>query len=930
MLLTGACSASLHATVIYVDSAHVSGTKTGTSWATAFSDVQTAIDSARVKDTIWVAKGTYQHYYSASAFAMKDSVKMFGGFLNTHTSFQSRNWTANPTVLKGNGYMVILNSFTNTVGPEAWLDGFTVTGGTRGGMENSFSSPTINNCTFINNTNTSTSSGAGMQNSFCSSVITNCRFINNTGAVGVGNGGFGAFPPQNAAGPTFVNCVFSGNSGVNAGGVTNAGCIVNYTNCDFTGNKCTINGGAMANNQAVINITNCRFTNNQTTEKGGGIYQDKCISTITGCSFVGNSSESGGGIANESDTAIRYMVLSHTRFEGNKATNPKGTGTLYSTDRFGGGVYNRGKATISYCSFLNNTAGYLNYSNAGGGLFSTVVSTNATSPNTISTISNCRFINNKALLVGGLTWYGANAMGGGALVYHGNVTDCIFEGNEATVRGGGLAIGSTSTTSADAIADRCQFVANSSSRGGGVFANTGAIISNSLIAKNTSDSTGGGVEVDIYQGYKAALTNNTIACNYARKLGGAIYFYAYTAITNPYKISNNIIWGNNSGIDKLTAIPAPAITYSLVQGVSANTANHVLNGSTNPLFVDTAAGIFQLLPASPCIDTGRNDSLAAAYNMDLLNHARINHATIDLGAYEYGIYPPVAVLGNDTTVCSNIKLKLKLLYQSGTSYSWSTGDTTWSTVVTTPGKYYVTVTNALGTASDTIVVKHNAAPVVNLGVDTSVCGKIFLDAKNPGATYLWSTGATTQNIRVNAGTYSAVVTDTNSCRSVDTIKVLQLPVPIVTLGADIFATEGQDIILDAGIPGDTYLWNTGDTTQTIKVTATGKYSVTVTNRYGCSGSDEIEVSIASTGINETAAANSMLSIHPNPARDLVNIRVNDPKLLRAKLTLYDAFGRAVRTVPLEKSEQQLSLDGLASGIYLLKAESGRAWKLVKQ
>ncbi|MFZ1634003.1 MAG: GEVED domain-containing protein [Chitinophagales bacterium] len=50
--------------------------------------------------------------------------------------------------------------------------------------------------------------------------------------------------------------------------------------------------------------------------------------------------------------------------------------------------------------------------------------------------------------------------------------------------------------------------------------------------------------------------------------------------------------------------------------------------------------------------------------------------------------------------------------------------------------------------------------------------------------------------------------------------------------------------LDAGNIGSTYLWNTGATTQTINVTETGEYTVTVTNpTTGCSVTDAVTVTV---------------------------------------------------------------------------------------
>ena len=66
--------------------------------------------------------------------------------------------------------------------------------------------------------------------------------------------------------------------------------------------------------------------------------------------------------------------------------------------------------------------------------------------------------------------------------------------------------------------------------------------------------------------------------------------------------------------------------------------------------------------------------------------------------------------------------------------------------------------------------------------------------------------------------------------------------PVVALGADIVLCSGTTV-LNAGNMGSTYLWNNASTTQTITVTASGSYSVVVTNVNGCSGSDVIQVSI---------------------------------------------------------------------------------------
>jgi predicted outer membrane repeat protein len=94
---------------IYVDSSNTSGSQTGASWATAFSDLQNAIDLALPGDTILMAAGTYfpseyprncvgcinDRYFT---FHFKDSTVIIGGYPN---GGGQRNILLNETILDG-------------------------------------------------------------------------------------------------------------------------------------------------------------------------------------------------------------------------------------------------------------------------------------------------------------------------------------------------------------------------------------------------------------------------------------------------------------------------------------------------------------------------------------------------------------------------------------------------------------------------------------------------------------------------------------------------------------------------------------------------------------------------------------------------------------------------------------------------------------
>jgi hypothetical protein len=63
-----------------------------------------------------------------------------------------------------------------------------------------------------------------------------------------------------------------------------------------------------------------------------------------------------------------------------------------------------------------------------------------------------------------------------------------------------------------------------------------------------------------------------------------------------------------------------------------------------------------------------------------------------------------------------------------------------------------------------------------------------------------------------------------------------------------------------------------------------------------------------------------LSIYPNPAKEILNIRSKRPFSKATTLELFDPFGRPVRKMDIPSGESigSLSLVGLASGTYALR------------
>jgi gliding motility-associated-like protein len=208
--------------------------------------------------------------------------------------------------------------------------------------------------------------------------------------------------------------------------------------------------------------------------------------------------------------------------------------------------------------------------------------------------------------------------------------------------------------------------------------------------------------------------------------------------------------------------------------------------------------------------------------------------------FSAGCGPPV-LLGADTTVCQGQNLILNSGIM-GQQYLWSTGDTTASINVNTSGIYSVQVTNGACQSSDSIQVNMLPILLINLGNDTIICpsSQLFLDADNPGATYLWSTGSNQQTISVTAsGSYSVEVSSNGNCPVKDSILVMMSAEPDLG-GVLSLCGNLSGILLNAGNQGATYQWSTGETSQTILVEEAGLYNLTI-NTGACILTDTVEV-----------------------------------------------------------------------------------------
>ena len=313
----------------YVD-ASASPRGDGLSWATAFDDLQDALDLACFcadSDSIpeiHVMEGTYYPSREFDAdgsggsdpreatFYINKNIQLYGGYYPSSNQVL-RNWKTHPTILSGdigitddasdNSYQLMqIDGATSDgiIDHNCIIDGLYIQDGRADG---SFPHTFAGGLRII----------VEESSQQASPIIRNCNFNHNhasfSGGAIHGNGFFGTIAP------IIENCVFEYNSASNFGGA-----IYNVAQnkgesspliigCTFTNNTAGLEGGAIYNGVGVATCSPIIYNNlfeNNTANKGGAIFNSGAFNStffgilspkITNCTFANNTTTSASSAA---------------------------------------------------------------------------------------------------------------------------------------------------------------------------------------------------------------------------------------------------------------------------------------------------------------------------------------------------------------------------------------------------------------------------------------------------------------------------------------------------------------------------------------------------------------------------------------------------------------------------------------------------------
>jgi gliding motility-associated-like protein len=218
---------------------------------------------------------------------------------------------------------------------------------------------------------------------------------------------------------------------------------------------------------------------------------------------------------------------------------------------------------------------------------------------------------------------------------------------------------------------------------------------------------------------------------------------------------------------------------------------------------------------------------------------------------EFTLNPIVVQPSGDTAVC--IGDTITLVADPGyVSYQWSNGSTTPQVTVSQTGYYSYFAIDQNGCklfSQDTahvIPVQHPAADIIVS--DDNICAgqtvAVLYVTPVVGIVYTWNPGAVVSDsiVVTTAGQYTLIASD-NGCKSYDTVQINSTNPPTLDLGPDKSICSCDTIVTLTSTVQGSYIWSTGDTTQSIGVNGSGIYSVTSTDNNSCTVSDAISIDI---------------------------------------------------------------------------------------
>ncbi len=426
----------------------------------------------------------------------------------------------------------------------------------------------------------------------------------------------------------------------------------------------------------------------------------------------------------------------------------------------------------------------------------------------------------------------------------------------------------------------------------------------------------------------------TAATNYvigmAQMTGAAAYYPAGTQATN--YLPQNMYLTAAIGGGVLTPLPTN-FGYFGIEAIYQHTANVSISASPTVLCIGSTSTL-QALGAVNAYTWSSGSNASSITVSPNVNTSYSVVSTNSIGckskanfALSVSPLPNVNVSSSSASVC--VGSSVGLTASGAINYTWSTG-ANGNNITANPSintTYSVLGENANGCVNSNSINITVSEPLFAVSSNTFVCGDLPITLTvtgQPNYTYLWSNNSPFPSITVTLSSnsvYSVTATDPNLCSKTLTVSVNVNPLPNVLASSSTSNICRNEAINLMASGANSYSWSTSETTPTIVIShsnsGTFTYSVTGTSTNNCSNTATISIKVfACVGLQDYAKSDTGVQIYPNPAQHYLIVEFDKPQTF--ELQIFNVAGQEVLKKLLIEKHNQIELDQLAKGQYLLK------------
>jgi hypothetical protein len=265
------------------------------------------------------------------------------------------------------------------------------------------------------------------------------------------------------------------------------------------------------------------------------------------------------------------------------------------------------------------------------------------------------------------------------------------------------------------------------------------------------------------------------------------------------------------------------------------------------------------------------------------------------------------------------------------SYSWSTGESGEVLNGVKTGLVTCVATDVNGcTITKPVSIGNFDSVGVEIMTTDNICfgdregtATATTNSGTPPFEFAWSTGEDTPEISdLEAGEYTLIVTDANDCFKEIIVDIDEgdeiIAIPNVQNAG---GTNNGSIDLNpsGGTPPYSFQWEDGPMTEDREDLFPGTYKVTITDANDCVSVIEVEVEM-NTSIEELEGV-AAFSLYPNPANDVVQMRLAMTKATDVQLELISPEGKVIRAEKLSgftEDVMDIDVSAWAPGVYFVR------------